>query len=484
MLTKHSEIEITTENPFANDKLQRQKIIENLTLLVQSTSQPFVISIEAPWGQGKTTFIKMWKAHLENVGHICLYFNAWESDFVEDPLIAFIGELSNAIDAKNTKGKLGGQLKKLQNIGGKIVKRALPLTIQIATQGLLTQENVKKVSDTLFSSGDEIANFASELAEEKIKQYDSDKKGLVEFKKQLSALAASLSDDKNKKSPLIFFIDELDRCRPDFSISLLERIKHVFSVNNVVFILGIDRDQIEQSIKSIYGQGMNADGYLRRFIDYGFRLPSPSSEKFCEFLYTRFVMDEIFKTQRNGREQQDTFLRLVSKFSLLYGFSLRTIEQYFTEMNLVLRTIPTDHFLFSEMIAFLLAIKIHDHTLYSLLSENTPDGLQYSDIQKIIEQIRSGFDMNDRLFRWLLPRIHANLIFDYLDRTMRGEEYRAAVNTIQQMAKNDDNPLEKQFAETTIQYLEKFEFDSNEGRGLKFTQIRLSLIQNIVNNPA
>ena len=62
MLTKHTEIEIPPDNPFANDQLERKKIAENLTHLVESTNQPFVISIEAPWGWGKTTFINMWKS--------------------------------------------------------------------------------------------------------------------------------------------------------------------------------------------------------------------------------------------------------------------------------------------------------------------------------------------------------------------------------------------------------------------------------------
>ena len=71
MLQKNSELTIPLNNPFQNDQLDRNKIADNLTLLVQSTTQPFVISIQAPWGWGKSTFIKMWKAQLESVGHIC-----------------------------------------------------------------------------------------------------------------------------------------------------------------------------------------------------------------------------------------------------------------------------------------------------------------------------------------------------------------------------------------------------------------------------
>jgi predicted KAP-like P-loop ATPase len=46
------------------------------------------MSIDSPWGTGKTTFIKMWQAHLESQGVTSICFNAWESDYAEDPLVA------------------------------------------------------------------------------------------------------------------------------------------------------------------------------------------------------------------------------------------------------------------------------------------------------------------------------------------------------------------------------------------------------------
>src|SRR5688500_4900993 len=123
------------------------------------------------------------------------------------------------------KGKVGTQLKKLQQIGGKIVRSALPVAIQIATQGLINQDAVKKTSKILFENREKIAGLASELAEEKIEQYEKDKSGIAEFKKELAKFAKAISEAEGKSTPLVFLIDELDRCRPDFAISLLERVK-------------------------------------------------------------------------------------------------------------------------------------------------------------------------------------------------------------------------------------------------------------------
>jgi len=77
------------------------------------------------------------------------------------------------------------------------------------------------------------------------------------------SMPATAAPADNQK-PLIFFIDELDRCRPDYALQLLEKAKHLFNIDGIIFILALDRDQIGHSLKSIYGEGLDVDGYLRR----------------------------------------------------------------------------------------------------------------------------------------------------------------------------------------------------------------------------
>ncbi len=443
MLSKHSGIEIPQDNPFVNDKLKRKIIVENLTRLVESTNQPFVISIEAPWGWGKTTFIKMWKTFLESIGHTSLYFNAWETDFVEDPLIAFVGEISKAIDQSASKAKINNHLKKLQEIGGKLVRRALPITIQIATHGLLSQESIKQTSNAIFTSGDEIAKFASEIAEGKIKQYENDKKGISEFKKELGIFATSIF--KEKKPPLVFFIDELDRCRPDFAVSLLERIKHLFSTEGVVFILAIDRDQITYSIKSIYGGEMKADGYLRRFIDFSVRLPMPSTDSFCESLYNHFHLDEVFGKQK--LPYTDSFIRTISALAEIYQFSPRIIEQCFTEINIVLRTAPEKPEHFSEFLAFFIALKAHDITTYAALKSE----LGREKIDEILKKLNADLGSIKSDLDWLLPAIEAHMYMSFLSY----DENMKLISEFRER-QNNGNGSESHHAKRIVGLLEKY----------------------------
>jgi hypothetical protein len=72
----------------------------------------------------------------------------------------------------------------------------------------------------------------------------------------------------------VILIDELDRCRPTYAIEMLEAIKHWFCVPNVVFVLAMDREQLSHSIRAVYGQGFDVDGYFLRFFHLLEQMPS------------------------------------------------------------------------------------------------------------------------------------------------------------------------------------------------------------------
>ncbi len=470
MLQKNPELTIPLNNPFQNDQLERNKVADNLTLLVQSTNQPFVISIQAPSGWGKSTFIKMWKAQLEQSGHICFYFNAWENDFVDDPLIAFIGEINKTSLDKSLMGQFNAQIKKLQNFGGKIARRALPLTIQIATQGLLGQESVRKASDILFTKGSEIANFASELAEEKIRQYESDKNGIQEFKTELTLFVKSLSAGGGRRTPVVFFIDELDRCRPEFSILLLERIKQVFSVEGIIFVIGTDRAQLEQSVKAVHGTEIDKDGYLRRFIDFSVNLPEPTVEKYCKFLFDRFKLQEIFAKRRSGREESESLMRTFVHLAKSYRFSLRVIEQCFTEINLVLRTTPPNTRMFPFLLALLVAMKAHKPASYDLLLA----ALSKADIQSLTDELKQELDINDRIYKWTLAQFDAYLLYGYLETE---EDKTEALAALKAGAVSQD-PIERSYAQQVLRFIEQIQLDSSAS-AIKNLVSQISLLQKL-----
>ena len=97
-----------------------------------------------------------------------------------------------------------------------------------------------------------------------------------------------------RQKPLVFIIDELDRCRPVFALAMLERIKHFFAVPNVHFVLGVNQAQLQNSIVAAYGAGVNGQLYLQKFIHFTFHLSSGRGNlaqhnlaKFVDFLIER-----------------------------------------------------------------------------------------------------------------------------------------------------------------------------------------------------
>ena len=65
------EIDITEEEPFRNDLLDRKESVEVLTHLIESIEGPCVLAVDAAWGTGKTTFLAMWAHHLRKIKFPC-----------------------------------------------------------------------------------------------------------------------------------------------------------------------------------------------------------------------------------------------------------------------------------------------------------------------------------------------------------------------------------------------------------------------------
>jgi hypothetical protein len=370
MLKKNSQLNIDPRKPFESDALERQQAIELLTRLVQTTNQPFVLSVEAPFGFGKTTFLHLWKAHLQLEGHICLHFSAWENDFVEDPLIAFLGEMDREIEAvgKNDEGfPLAEDWKKVSRLGGKLFRKALPAVVQIVTAGALKSKDMIELAGSLAEHGEELAKDAGEFTRKKLEEYESSRKTILGFRDALESFAKKLASVENKKKPIVFFIDELDRCRPDFAVALLERIKHLFQVDGFFFVLGLDRNQLCHSVRTLYGQGMDAEGYLRRFMDLQYSLPEPEPDRFARLLYGRFKMDEIFDFGFGRTQGTEFLLNYFPKFAKEFKLSLRTQEQCFTEMNLALRTMLQGNSIELIALSFLVCLRASDREKYKLM---------------------------------------------------------------------------------------------------------------------
>lgn len=370
MIQKNKEIEINQDNIFRNDILNRKETIEDLSKLITSYHEPFVFSINASWGSGKTTFVKLWKAYLEKeYGIKSIYFSAWEDDFSQEPLISILGELNAYLLSLKPDGVIQSKLRSVVDTGSKVVKRALPAFVKGATYGALDIDKGYEAA---------LGAITEQGTKELINKYSENKAITQKFQEQLELLLKELDEDK----PFIFFIDELDRCRPLYAIELMERIKHIFGVKRIIFILSIDKEQLSISIKSQYGN-IDAENYLRRFIDLEYNLPKANTDDFIDILYSSFGIEEILRSKEinlhtNGYLSNVYALKTLSK---TLDLSLRQIEQIYTQISLIFRTIEPRFFeIHFRIIILFLVLKSYDSVLYFDYINKKIDGNKIMDI--------------------------------------------------------------------------------------------------------
>lgn len=345
MFIKSKEIEIDPNNPFLHCKLDRKKYAEVLTEIVRESNDGFVMAINNPWGTGKTTFIRMWEAMLRKESK-CIYFNAWENDFDENPMSALLSELQVIDERKDN------QFNTLLTGAATLSKTLLPSLVKSLVSKFLGSD-FKEALENISK------DFAS-LLEEDVKEYTKRKKSILDFRKKLGEYVASNSNGK----PLIFIIDELDRCKPSYSVQLLEHIKHLFSVPNIIFVLSIDKTQLGNAICGYYGsEKLDSEEYLRRFIDLEYSIPEPDKTLFMNYLYHYYNFDYFFNLIEN--KEKEYFYKCVNIF--FHEFSLRQLEKVYYLMNLVFYTNLGDNIFKSSVFVPLIYLKLKNEKLYNNL---------------------------------------------------------------------------------------------------------------------
>ena len=336
------ELDVSPDEPWQDDVLDRAQIAEKLTNLIRDQRDPFVISIDGQWGTGKTFLLKRWQKDLERQEFRVIYFNAWEDDFCDDPLLSIIGQLSDHFKK--------GNLKKLADEMGKI---AIPL--------------LKKNALSVLNRATGLT-FEVDLNErDLLKEYRDQRQTKTELKNHLTKMAAAVVQETNH--PLVFIIDELDRCRPTFAIELLERVKHICDVPDMVFVFGINRDELCKSLNAIYGE-IDSTVYLRRFFDMDFTLPEVDSVSFCRILMDRFHFEEFFRTlstNANTRVHSNDYNGLAQCFPVLcgsLGLSLRDIDYCVRLIALVGKNLEERHYMYPGLLSLLIPLKLTNLDLY------------------------------------------------------------------------------------------------------------------------
>lgn len=361
--------EVTLDEGFSPEKdlFGRAPIANGLTRIVESVDQPMVIALDGDWGSGKTTFLRFWTGELRKAGFPVVFFDAFQDDYADDAFIALAGEVFSLLE-QNRKGKTRKAKKfaeKAVGAGKVLLRSGLKIGVKAATMGAL---NAGDLDDLAGAVSDESADIFDENIGELITRQVANRDAISEFKSALSALPALLSppDDGEKQKPLIFIIDELDRCRPSFALELLERVKHFFSVQDVHFVLGLNSDQLLNSVRSVYGAGIDARTYLQKFIHLTWTLSQ--RERYAadraRTKYVRYLVENMGWTGRDAQVATPA-MNLVGAVAELRGLSFRSIERALAAVALAVATTPETTLRQPALIGGLALMKVLEPSLFN-----------------------------------------------------------------------------------------------------------------------
>ena len=356
---KPDDICVPRYNPFRYDLLNRKQYVEILKKMVGSFKGPGVLAVDAPWGMGKTTFIKMWSHHMRNFNFPIVEFNAWENDFSDDPFISLASELTVSLQEYADKS-LKKKLEKLKMEAKGFIRQAVPAVLpkfiaEIPRIGFLLGSFVS-VLQSYFSKHDRLKSYA-----EANKVISDFKNTLLDITKTIAQPRKGILQTK-KRLPLVVVIDELDRCRPNYAIELLEVAKHLFNVDDIIFVLAINRNQLVNSIEGLYGDNFDGESYLRRFIDVDFYLPEPERENYIGEILSKEYFTRHFEP--SGGQVPNVSRELVLRFFSSSVLSIRQIAQGLNRLGLVLNSLGGDHQLYVNTATVFLIFRVINRNLY------------------------------------------------------------------------------------------------------------------------
>lgn len=269
------------------DFFNREGFSNGILQLIQSLpSTPFVIGIDAPWGEGKTTFINdilLPKADDSTYQKLkFIKYDSFEHERDGDPFASIVATLISGVKnqlkqvepteqliekvAEKASSILLGGLKVVGNAAARhILKESMNDALQRAGFG----ENASNLSD-------KVVDDTSDLLKQKLLNYKDEIRIKEAFKEAVSELIETLKLEK-----LVIVIDELDRCRPSHALDVFESLLHLLDVDNLVFIVTYHKAQLCEMVKHAYGSGVNAELYLHKFINVDWALPSTRADNYA-----------------------------------------------------------------------------------------------------------------------------------------------------------------------------------------------------------
>ena len=307
------------------DLLGREQFVERMLSITEALSanrKNACYAINGRWGTGKTYVLSMFEDRVKTIKiseddfgekYLVFKYNCWEYDYYDEPLVAITAAMLDNI--ANNPSILDPKIRSevfdaLKATGNGLLKA----TAKIAEKRTGVPSSA---TESVIMS---IINAVTGQTRGKYDAYSSFNKYLKQLKEKITDLAI--------EQTVIILVDELDRCLPEYTIKVLERLHHLFyGIDNVQVILSIDKIQLEQTIQTIYGKDTDVGKYLEKFVDFSLCLDIGSIQKNFNSNFQQYVAK--FTSPSTHNEEIEEF-----KLFILKGIDIRTCIAIVEKCNL------------------------------------------------------------------------------------------------------------------------------------------------------
>lgn len=395
---------IDPADPWRGD-FGRQQFASNLTDLLTHANTPLVLSIEGGWGTGKTTFIERWTATLRAASAPAVILNAWTTSTYDVPRIALFGELSTLLRAAmaglTPDDRRLGQLEGLMGAARDAFKAVIASSAKTASLGIINDD----VRDALRDGASAVQGrprLSPHEIDEAIDGYEKHKACYADFRRTLGEVADALRG--SSPIPLVLVVDELDRCRPDFALEMLECMRHLFSAANVAFVVAIDADQIDRSLRHIYGSELDTNRYLQRIFNVRLSLPKPKYRDVVVACVTESGLHEVIGARGDSTMTSD-LIEYVTRLIMAFDLDIRATERLISEVRTC--TMIAGRSIQLTNLVSLITLRLKNRAAYQRVEE----GSGFSEVLAVLERA-PHHDLIRELdpYRYFLANIYAHLL--------------------------------------------------------------------------
>ncbi|MBO4570042.1 MAG: DUF2791 family P-loop domain-containing protein, partial [Clostridia bacterium] len=290
-----------------DDYIGRDAFVQQVinTIEIAAKDRYWCFAINGEWGSGKSFVVDMIKAQLDKKDqYLVVKYDAWKNDFYDEPLVAI---LYNVIDKIENK-----RIDKEILLG---FKMGLKLVLSLLSGNIIVdkiENKINKIKKTIKSSKTQANNI--KLTENIQSYYDA--------LETLKGIFKKITD----KYKIVVLVDEIDRCEPEYSLSVLNRLHNLFNVPNIITIVSVNEKMLNDVIDNKYGK---TDKYLEKFFDLTFDLPIKGRKsiksKYAEMFLLKFLPEEKLL-------ETTLFYQIIDCF---IDSNPRKVERFFNKLGFV-----------------------------------------------------------------------------------------------------------------------------------------------------